>query len=175
MDNLILYFFKEPGRSFHVRELAKICKKSPTTISKHLLTLQKKGLLLSSKKLNHLLFTANTGKPAFRDMKIATNLQMLRSSGLLDAITQEYNHPEAIILFGSYRKGEDTAGSDIDIAIITPLKKEINLSTFEKKLGRPIQLFCRSRSDIEDMKKKNKELLNNWINGIVVEGFWEAF
>jgi len=36
-------------------------------------------------------------------------------------------------------------------------------------------LVIYSKSEIEKMKMKNKELLNNFINGIVLEGFWELF
>ena len=88
---------------------------------------------------------------------------------------EQYHEPEAMILFGSYAKGEDGPRSDIDLLIITPLKKEQELKRFEKRLGRPIQLFLKSREDVEKMKIKNKELLNNWINGIVIEGYWEVF
>ena len=50
-----------------------------------------------------------------------------------------------------------------------------NLLLFEKKLGHEIQLFVHSVSDIERMKDKNKELLNSFINGIVIHGYLEVF
>ena len=40
----------------------------------------------------------------------------------------------AIILFGSYSRGEDIASSDIDIAIIGAKKKESSFFQFEKRL-----------------------------------------
>ena len=49
------------------------------------------------------------------------------------------------------------------------------LERFEKKLKHKIQLFLHSRKEIKTMKTKNKELLNNLVNGVVVYGFWEAF
>lgn len=79
------------------------------------------------------------------------------------------------MLFGSYQKGEDGLHSDIDIAVITPLKKHPNLSEYEKKLKHPIQLLIFDRKEIERMKQKNKELLNNMINGFVISGYWEVF
>jgi|SRR3989344_4764533 len=175
MDNLLKYFIKEPEREFHVRELAKLDRKSPTTISKHLNKLKNEGLLLSRKKLNHLLFKANTENQHFKDLKIFFNIKSLRESGLIGCLIDEFNQPEAIILFGSFRRGEDTQQSDIDILIISPLKKEINLIKFEKILNRKIQLFIYPNSEIDKMKIKNKELLNNWINGLVLHGFWELF
>lgn len=175
MDNILKNFFNAPEREFHIRELAKITKKSPTTISKYLSSLKKRGVLISRKKLNHLLFKANTQSQYFKDMKLFFNIKMIRDSGLIEHLEEELNYPEAIVLFGSFRKSENIPSSDIDLFIITPSKKELNLQKFEKKLNHKIQLFTHSKSDIENMKTKNKELLNNWINGIVLYGFWEIF
>src|SRR3989338_1241656 len=175
MDKLLLRFIREPERAFHVRELAQIVKKYPTTTSKYLKTYQKNGILVFERKLNHLLFKANTNSPLFKEIKRTQNIRQLQKSGFITYLKEQYHEPEAMILFGSYAKGEDGPRSDIDLLIITPLKKEQELKRFEKRLGRPIQLFLKSREDIEKMKVKNKELLNNWINGVVVEGYWEVF
>jgi len=51
---------------------------------------------------------------------------------------------------------------------LNDLMKEINLEKFEKKIGHKIQIFVHSKNEIEKMKKDNKELLNNFINGIVI-------
>ncbi len=174
MDNLLRYFFDEPEREFHVRELAKLMKKSPTTISKNLKDLEKQGLLISRQKYNHLFFKANNESKKFKEEKLFYNLNILRESGIVDFLNESYNNPPAIILFGSFRKGENTKQSDIDILIITPLKKSLDLSKYEKKLGHKIQVFLHSYVEINKMKKTNKELLNNFINGLVLEGFWEV-
>jgi len=175
MDNLNLlkYFVKEPERKFYVRELAKLTKKSPTTISKHLSTFRSKNLLISRREYNHLLFKANTENPLFKTIKLYYNLRNLREIGLIDYLNKEFNHPEAIILFGSFARAEDIPKSDIDILIITQIKRHINLSTFEKKLEHKIQLFLYSKKEINKMKFKNKELINNFVNGIILEGYWE--
>lgn len=175
MDSILEYFIKEPEREFHIRELAKLTKKSPTTASKYLNKLKKEGMLISRKKLNHLLFKANNESVSFKDIKLAYNIKKLRESGLISHLNEQFNNPEAIVLFGSFSKAENTSQSDIDILVISPLKKETNLTKFEKILNHKIQLFLHSNSEIEKMKEKNKELLNNWVNGIVILGFWEIF
>ncbi len=175
MDNLLEYFIKEPEREFHIRELAKLTKRSPTTVSKYLIKFKKDKILNSKKKFNHLFFKANIENPIFKDLKLFYNIKKLRESGLVDHLIEEFNHPEAIILFGSFRKAEDFPKSDIDMLVITSLKKEINLIKFEKILGHKIQLFLHSNKEIDNMKVKNKELLNTWANGLVLNGFWEIF
>jgi len=170
--DIINYFMNEPEREFHVRELAKLTKRSPTTVSKYLKQLEKSNILISEKKLNHLFFKANSENPSFKDKKLFYNIKMIRNSGLIKFLNDKYD-PEAIILFGSFAKAENIERSDIDILVITPSKKEISLEKYERKLKHRIQLFLHSKNDFKSMKNKN--LLNNFINGIKLEGYWELF
>ena len=175
MNNILKRFIREPEREFHIRELAKYTQKSPATIAKYLADYEKKEYLTHERRLNHLLYKADTANSAFKELKMGHNQRLLRTTGLIQHLVDTFNHPEAIILFGSFAKGEDGPKSDVDILIVTPAKKKVNLALFEKKISRPIQLFVHSRDEIERMKIKNKELLNNWINGRVIGGFWELF
>ncbi len=174
MDKLLEFFIREPEREFYVREIAKILKNSPTTISKYLKKYENKKILISKNKLNHLLFRANTDSRQFKQLKLNYNLNALQESGLIEYLVEEFNQPEAIVLFGSFSKAEDNKNSDIDLLIVSFRKQEINLEKFEKKLGHKIQLFVHSKNDLEKLKNKNKELFNNWINGIVIHGYFEA-
>ena len=174
MDKISELFFKEPEREFHVRELAKLLKKSPTTISKYLKEYGSKKILISKRKLNHLLFKADTESAKFKQLKLSYNLDVLHESGLIEYLVEAFNQPEAIVLFGSFSKAEDNKNSDVDILIISSKKQEPNVEKFEKKLNHKIQLFIHSKKELEKLKNKNKELFNNWINGIVVYGYFEA-
>ncbi|MBI4096001.1 MAG: nucleotidyltransferase domain-containing protein [DPANN group archaeon] len=173
MDKLLEYFINEPAREFHIRELSKLTGLSPTTVSKYLAEFEKNGILISKRKFNHLLFKANSESTAFKNKKLFYNVGVLEDSGLIDFLDDEFNHPESIVLFGSFRKAENIPASDIDILIIGPAKKNLNLEKFEKKLGHKIQLFVHSRAEIEKLKLKSKDLVNNWLNGIVLRGYWE--
>lgn len=174
MDILKL-FFHEPEKSFHLRELARILNTSPSTISKSANELVSKDILKSESSRGFKLYKANTENPNFKEAKILYNITHLRESGLLIFLTEKLNYPKTIILFGSFRKGDNIPESDIDIFIETSSKKELNLEEYERKLGRKIHLFQLSPNEIQNMKIKNKELLNNIINGIVLDGFFEVF
>ena len=95
---------------------------------------EEKGILKSEKKFNHLLFKANTQNKKFKQFKLNYNLNLLHDSGLINHLIKEFNHPEAIILFGSFAKAENISSSDIDLLIVSSVKKEINLRKFEKQL-----------------------------------------
>jgi len=173
--DILKYFIEEPEREFHIREIAKIINKSPTTISKYLKHLEKSNLLISRKEYNHILFKANTESAQYKDEKLAYNIRKIRNSGLIDYLIEQFNYPEAIILFGSFAKSENTKNSDIDLLIISSLNKQIELISYENKLKHNIQTFIVSNNEIDKMKTKNKELLNTWLNGIPLYGFWEVF
>jgi len=174
-EEIIKFFINEPEMEFHVRELSRILKKSPTTISKYLGEYGKQGILKSERKFNHLFFKANTENRVFRQIKLNYNLQSLQMSGVVDFLEVELNYPSAIVLFGSFAKANNNKNSDIDILVISPSKKKISLEKFEEKLNKKIQLFVHSKEEIKKLKQKNKELVNAWLNGIVLSGSLEVF
>ncbi|MFH1511369.1 MAG: nucleotidyltransferase domain-containing protein [Candidatus Woesearchaeota archaeon] len=77
--------------------------------------------------------------------------------------------PDGIILFGSCAKGEDTETSDLDLYIQSSEIK-LDLGKFEKELHRRIQLFFSER-----IEKIPKELRNNILNGIKLDGYIKVF
>jgi predicted nucleotidyltransferase len=166
-------FLDNPNKDFHIREIARIVRKSPTTVSKKLQELKKKKLLLSRNERNHQLYRANIQNNFFCDLKLYYNIKRIRESGLIEYLLEYYNYPSAIILFGSFQKAENVASSDIDLCIITAKESEPNLEKFEKKLKHKVQLFPFSDKKLQSFK--NKGLLNNIINGVVLEGFLEVF
>lgn len=92
---------------------------------------------------------------------------VLEDSGLIKALSEKLLSP-VIIIFGSLSKAEVKEDSDIDIAIFTATRKELNVNEFEKKLKRKIQLFLfKDRENV-----KNTELLNNILNGYKLRGNW---
>lgn len=174
MDNILKFFIENPEKECHVRELARALKLSPTTISNKLKKYTKDNILFSDRKLNHLFFKANTENPRYKLIKLYHNLLVIENSDILGYL-EEQLHPNAIGLFGSFAKAENIPSSDIDLFIISSSKKELNLEKFEKYLKHKIQLFTFSKEDIQKMKDKNKELLNNLINGIIIRGYFELF
>jgi len=157
-------FFKHPERKFHLRELERLTHLSMPGVRKIVNKLVKEGLLESKKeKMVKNYFAKRNEK--FVHLKRAYNLHSLYRSGLVEFLKNQYENPEAIILFGSYSKGEDISKSDIDLAVITTKNKELELSLYEKKLAREIRIY-----EIT-IKKAEKEFLNTITNGIVLEGY----
>lgn len=175
MDKILEIFIKNPEKEYHIREISKNLKISPTTASKYLKNFEKQGLLKSIKRSNHIYYKSESDNEKFKNIKRSFNLKQIQNSGIIDHLEEKLNYPEVIILFGSFAKGENNRNSDVDLFIVSENKIEVDLTDFEKKIGHKIQLHVYSRKDIEMMKNKNKGLLNNVINGIILYGYIEVF
>lgn len=164
--NTLKIFFEEPTREFNVREIARILKISPATASKELKLLTKKSLLKERKERMLKLYKSNLDSDLYRDLKIFYNIRKVKDSGLLEELNKFYLKP-TVVLFGSAAFGLDTETSDFDLLVVSETTKKFpELKKFEKKLKRKIQLFVvRKISDL-----KNEHLINNILNGIVLQG-----
>ncbi len=160
-------FFKNNYRRINVREYSRIIKVSPPTASTLLEKLRKQNLLKKEKEKIYINYFANKTNNLFIDLSRIYWSTLIKKSALIDYLNKELINP-IIVLFGSFSKAEIKKGSDIDLAVFSVLKKDLNLKNFEKKLNRKIQLFLfKSREEI-----KNKELLNNILNGYKISGEW---
>lgn len=164
--NILKLFLEEPTKEFNVREVARILRISPATASKELKNLVKEGILKERKERVLNLYKANLESDLYRDIKIFYNLRKIKDSGLLKELNKFYLKP-TVVLFGSCAYGTDTETSDFDLLIISEKTKELpNIKKFEKKIKRKIQFFV--VKDIKDLK--NQHLINNILNGIVIQG-----
>jgi predicted nucleotidyltransferase len=170
---LLEIFFKDPTEH-HLREIARIAKISAATAGKYLRNYARQGLLKVEVKRGNLLFSPNTENRAFQIEKRAYNLMAIMKSGIVEYLEENLAYP-LVILFGSYAKGENQPGSDIDLFIIASEKKKIDFARFEKKLGADIQTFIHTLEEFRAMQKNEPELANNIINGIILTGYLEAF
>lgn len=159
-------FFENNYRRIAVREYGRILQKSPPTASKILQHLEKEGLLLREEERNYHFYVANKENISFVRLQQIYYQEKLKP--LTEYIVYELVNP-IIILFGSLAQGEVNERSDIDIAIFTSSKKKIDCKKFEDKMKREIQLFIfKDRLSL----RKNEELLNNILNGTLLEGRW---
>lgn len=166
-------FFVYPITFFTVREISRLRNITHPTVITCLQKLHHLGLtakVLQKNKTgigNTLLWKANTSAEIYKIYKKVHNLKQLYFSSLIEKIAFE-TAPNAIVLFGSYAKGEDMEQSDIDLFVISR-EKDISLKSYEKKLHRKINLTFEP-----NLQSLNKEFLNNIINGIVLYGYLEV-
>ncbi len=163
-DKVLSKIFEDPSKKYYVRELAQEAKVNPNSVLNVVKEMEKEGLVKKETKKHITEIYAILDSPVFTARKLLFNLAKIYESKIIDFLVENY-HPKAVILFGSYSRGEDIKKSDIDIAIVTDNQVIINVEKFEKTLNRKIHIV-----PIE-YKKISDELYINLINGIVVYGY----
>ena len=88
----------------------------------------------------------------------------------MDHLKKELSNP-AVVVFGSYSRGEDVEDSDIDLYIETPSKRRPSVEMFKKMLERDIQIF--QHKNIREIA--NPGLANNIVNGVTLNSHMEVF
>lgn len=168
-DKILELFLEDPLKGFKLREISRIINLGLPSVSKYIKELSNEKFIEKKEIQGIPLFFANRENRMFKLQKIFHNLQKIEDSQLINAIEEELTLP-TIILFGSLAKGEDRKESDIDLCIISQNKGKLKLERFEEKLKKEIQLFIFSEKEFLELKKENKELFNNIINGFVLRG-----
>ncbi|MEK6913108.1 MAG: nucleotidyltransferase domain-containing protein [Nanoarchaeota archaeon] len=151
-----------------MREISRNTKLAQPSIMNHLKALVKEGLILREEKGIYPAYVANRENEFFKEYKKADLILKMKQIKLIDYIYDSCL-PNAVILFGSSSKGEDTEESDIDLFVQSPEKK-LNLEKYEKILKRKISLFFE-----EDFSRLSKELKNNILNGVIIKGYLKVF
>jgi predicted nucleotidyltransferase len=186
-DKIISVFYRDPYREFTLSEIAELAGVSKSMTSSILKEMEETEFI-RIEELGKKLWRvkANIENPNFKNWKIVNSLDQVFSLEVIDFLVDKYN-PRAIILFGSFRWGEDKKGSDIDIAIelvdktgfkttslarIADQKKEHEfakiVNDFENDLERNVQIHFFNRESVDN------NLFNNIANGIVLYGFLEV-
>ena len=124
-------FLDNPTESFRLRELSRLGKISPPSIMNYLKEFEEQELVKKYEKRGIPFYQALRTDENFILYKKISVIYELNNSGLVEFLWQELS-PEAIILYGSYAKGESTENSDIDIFVIG---KEKNLHTVQFPRG----------------------------------------
>jgi len=173
-QKIMYWFFAFPSKQFGINELSQrlnISKTTTTTIVQQLC--QEK--FLNVEEIGRLWrISANITHPYMLTRKVPFHLSHIYESGILEAIHKQIPQTKAVILFGSYRKGDDTEQSDIDIAIEVVSDdepKQIHLGNLEQlgyRTNVPVNVHVFSRNKIP------LNLFANIANGIVLEGFLEV-
>lgn len=168
-QEILRFLFMNVGDTFNARGLAVPLEVSQPAIAKALPLLEKREFISVSKdrKSKRLSIELNMENPLVIGMKRADNIRQIYESGLAEFLREKFPSC-AVIVFGSFAKGEDRRKSDIDIAIIGTKGKNLDLSDFEKKLTKEIRV-----NFYQSFKEIKTELRNNILGGILLSGWIE--
>ena len=165
---LLRLFLDSPTESFRLREIARLTKISPPSVINYLKEFEKDGLIRRQIKREIPFYNSIRDNSNFILYKKISILFELNDSGLIDYLWDKLS-PEAIILYGSFSRGESIENSDVDLFILGK-NKNIDLINFEKKLNKRLHILFK-----ESTKEIPNELKNNILNGVILKGYIKVF
>jgi hypothetical protein len=173
-QRILYWFFAYPETDFSLTDLCKETKTAKTTAKLVVEHLEKMGFL--EKKVYGRLWrlSARHDHPYFATRKIPGNLQMVYESGIIEDVLRRYPQARAIVLFGSYRKGDDVPESDIDIAVELPGKEPLRIKELGSITNFGYRRDVRVNAHLFSRESVDINVFANIVNGIVLWGFLEV-
>ena len=170
----LLWFFSYPTKEVSLNDLSTAINVSKTTANRVVTQLVGEGFLKKEVLGKIWRISCNQDHIYNFSKKIAHNLIMIYEANLLEEIHKLIKNPRAVILFGSYRKGDDNERSDIDIAVEVLDNEELRIRElgvipqfgYRVTVHVNLHIFSRNKIDLN--------LFANIANGIVLEGFLEV-
>lgn len=107
-----------PDEALHGREIARRTGLPAGTIARELTRLAEAGLLLRERRGNQQVYSANTGGPIFTELASILRKTSGLSDVLLAALAPLADRLALAFVFGSVARGEERAGSDIDVLLV---------------------------------------------------------
>ena len=165
-EKILQLFFNHPTKHIKFKEITEQSNLHKDNVNNWLKQLIEKQLIKRIQpKKSFPYYIANNNHPNYQHRKRIYALTTLYESELLTELQQL--KAQAIIIFGSYVKSDWHIHSDIDIFIYKGTQ-EFNTTTFERKLGKEIEIF--TVKDEQELKKLNPHLLANVKKGYHVKG-----
>ena len=163
-DVLGVVLFSE---GLHLREIARRANRSPPETQRELGILVGIGALNSEKRGNQVVFHQNLECPFLHDLK---NLY-LKTDGVFFELRHglsQLNGVQCAFVFGSFARGKEKPGSDIDLLVVGDVhEEEISKKIFEiqRKTGLPINLILWTERDFREKARKGSAFLRNIAKG----------
>ena len=134
--------FGQPERRFQSAELIRLARSGTGAVHRQLQRLEKAGLVTVSREGNQKYYAARTDAPVFPDLRGL----VVKTVGIVEplraALAPVAEDIDLAFVFGSMAKGNERAGSDIDVLVVTDTLAYADvysaLATAEQTLGRTI-------------------------------------
>ena len=168
------WFFSYPTKEMSLSGLALNLGISKTSTKRVVLKLVKEKFLIKEELGKIWRISCNQDHYYNKTLKVTSNLERIYLSNIIKKVNEIVPNSRSIILFGSYRKGDDNENSDIDIAVEVLDNEDLKIVQagiiskfgYRKNVLVNLHIFSKNKIDLN--------LFANVSNGIVLQGFLEV-
>lgn len=152
-QRVLAVLFGNPGRSFYANELIALAGSGTGAVQRELARLASSGLVTVSHVGNQKHYQANAASPVYEELRGL----VLKTSGLVDVLRAALQplaaRIEAAFVYGSVARQQDSAGSDIDLMVVSDTLSYADLFAALEgataKLGRTVNPTAYSRKELD--------------------------
>ena len=150
--------YAQPDKSFYTKEILRLTGMGVATIKRELDRMLATGIVSMNKIGNQHHYQANPACPIYKELLSIVKKTFGVVDVIKDSLIKIDNEVDFSFVYGSVAKGEETAGSDIDLLIVTESLAYADvmkvLDNAEQELGRTINP---SIYTLQQIKKKIKQ------------------
>ena len=168
LARLLTTFVTRPETTFYQRELADLAGARLYTVQRELARLEKAGLIVRTPRGNRVYYAANRTHPAFEDLKRVVLKTIGLGDGLRACLAPLSDRVRVAFLYGSFARGEETAGSDIDLLIVGDLPlREVSsvLGPVGREIGREFNPAVYPPEELRTKVKAGHHFLTEVLKG----------
>ena len=160
---ILALLYGHADQSFYTRQIAREVDASVGAVQRELENLSKVGLIVRSAVGGQVFYQANRNAPIFPEMRGIVSKTVGVFSVLRSALQSLSTQIVVAFVYGSVARDQETAQSDVDLLVVgkATLDKTLSqLSTVEKKIGRPINPTVYSVSEFKSKLASGNHFLN---------------
>jgi predicted nucleotidyltransferase len=117
-QRVLALIFGHPERSFYASEIVRNVRSGTGAVERELSRLKSSGLVSVERIGNQKHYRANPDSPIFTELKSLVLKTVALAEPLKESFGPLSDRIDAAFIYGSFAKGTDTAGSDIDLMVI---------------------------------------------------------
>ena len=156
--------FRGTGEELHVREIERRSGLNDSTLRQELRKLTRLDVVRSRRDSNRVYYRAKTENPLYPEIR---NL-VLKTSGLADILKSALadKRIRVAFVFGSVARGEEKAGSDVDLMVIGQLGlRDLSglLSGVEEKIGREVNPYVLQEAEFRKRVRTKEHFVSRVI------------
>lgn len=154
---ILSHFLANPNTSFHIKQLARILKVSPASVSSAVKSFEEDGLLSKEEKGLAHIYRLDSDNSVVAPLKKAYGIAFVLSSKPKERFLEVDTNIISLAFFGSYAEGSFDEKSDIDFLIVTGAGKEMLVKAakrLEDELEKEVSLSVLKLSEWRAMAKK---------------------
>ncbi len=164
---ILAIFFLNPDRQYYFSEVARLTETRQGVVQRELNTLTAAGILEAEQRGRQRFYSVNRKNPIFQDLRNIVFKTFGVINQVKEALVPLAKKIRIAFVYGSFARGEEASGSDLDIFIIGRARLDeivSTLSNVEKAIGREINPTLFSETEFKNKWSQKNHFLKSVTN-----------